>query len=329
MTITAQIETLIDKVDTFEVVRDQIAAILLVESVHQQALAAAGYQAVTVPDGGNIGNGTCTAVVAVGAPVIGTWALICSAAADDGGVFVLMNPSGGVAVSGLTITPGEATIFADQAGLTFTLTAGTVDFEIGDSFSLPIAHFDPRLWRLKVYLERANPWADFINAPDPLDVSPIINVAFDTTSYDQSRSNSVQRQRAIAIYHIDCYGYGVSSTEDPDEEGHLPGDEDAALEAHRAVRLVRNILMAGAHTYLGLQGLVAFRWPQSVTIFQPTADERRVQNVVGARIALEVHFNEFSPQVEGEPLELISTSVLRAETGQLLLRADYPKETSP
>ncbi len=330
MTLAASIQTLITKVDNFELVRDQIAAILLVESVHQQELAAAGYQPITAVPGVNLGDGTCTVVAATGTPAVGNWSLVCNTAIVDGGVFTLLDPDAAIVSDTLTMDPeaGGGTVLS-AGGLEFTLTDGDTDFGVGDSFTLAVAHYDPRLWRLKIFLERANPWADFIDSPDPLDVSPIINVSFDNTTYDQARSNSVERQRSIAVFHVDCYGYGVSAPEADPDDGHVPGDEDAALEAHRAVRLARNILMAGAYTYLGLRGIVGFRWPQSITIFQPSADDRRVQNVVGARIALEVQFNEFSPQVDGEQLELISTLVKRAETGQLLLRSDYPKETSP
>jgi hypothetical protein len=62
------------------------------------------------------------------------------------------------------------------------------------------------------------------------------------------------------------------------------------------VRLARNIIMAGAYTYLGLRGLVWKRFPQSISMFQPQIENRAVQRVVGARLALQVHFNEFSPQ---------------------------------
>jgi hypothetical protein len=47
---------------------------------------------------------------------------------------------------------------------------------------------------------------------------------------------------------------------------------------------------------------------------------------VGARVALEVQFNEFSPQVQGETLELVSVQVKRTDTGELLVRADYEIE---
>ena len=123
------------------------------------------------------------------------------------------------------------------------------------------------------------------------------------------------------IFNIDCYGFGISA-DDP-RGGHIPGDQLAALEAQRALRLVRNILMHDSYTHLGMIGLVASRWPQSVNVFQPQYDGRELQNVVGSRIALSVRFNEFSPQTDFDNLEYVSAVVNRASDGQLLVGADY------
>ena len=182
---------------------------------------------------------------------------------------------------------------------------------------------DPNLWKLRVFLERSNPWSEWIDVPDQgaADAAPIINVRLETVSYDESASNAVERQRAQATYHVDCFGYGVS--EDDGEGGHHPGDMRAALEAQRAYRLVRNILMAGHYTYLGMRGTVGRRWPQSVQALQVPLDGRTIHHVSAVRLAFRVDFNEFSPQVQGQPLELISTKVKRTGTGEILLVADY------
>ncbi len=198
---------------------------------------------------------------------------------------------------------------------------------------------DPNLWKLRVYLERSNPWEGFEsddreNVPE--DRSPIINVSFDNTSFDQSSSNVVERQRGTGTYHIDCYGVGLSG--DKIGGGHVPGDEMATAEAHRAFRLVRRILMAGAYTYLGFpqqrylpegqSQIVWRRWPRDVQVFQPQAGERPVAHVVGARFALLVDFNEFSPQVEGQLLEQLSLVCTDPITGQVVLAAtfEYPTD---
>lgn len=178
---------------------------------------------------------------------------------------------------------------------------------------------DPNDWKLRVYAERSNPWEALLN--EQTDRSPIVNVWFDNSNFDPRASNSVERQKAEAVFNIDCYGYGMS--QDVVGGGHKAGDQEAAIEVQRAIRLVRNILMAGEYTYLGLRGLVWSRWPQSVTIFQPNIDARQMQQIVGARLAFRVVFNEFSPQVQAETLELVSAKVSRSEDGAIVINADY------
>lgn len=178
-----------------------------------------------------------------------------------------------------------------------------------------------------VFIERSNPWGQFIEAEAAM--PPVINVWFDSASFDESSSNVVERQKCEAVFNIDCYGAGVSQDDGTPGGGHHAGDLQAALECQRAVRLARNILMAGAYTYLGLRGLVWKRFPQTISMFQPQMDNRGVQRIVGARLALQVHFNELSPQVQGEPLETLMVEIFREGTGQLYLRAQYPSPPTP
>ncbi|MCK4518195.1 hypothetical protein KAT92_05425 [Candidatus Babeliales bacterium] len=178
---------------------------------------------------------------------------------------------------------------------------------------------DPDDWKLRIFTERSNPWEQYLN--DQSDPSPLVNIWIDNSNYDPKASNAIERQKTSAVYNIDCYGYGMS--EDIPAGGHRPGDKEAALEVQKAVRLVRNILMAGENTYLQLRGLVWSRWPQSITIFQPQLDGRTVQQIVGARIAFRVEFNEFSPQVPSVELELLTVDVKRLEDGEIILEADY------
>lgn len=184
---------------------------------------------------------------------------------------------------------------------------------------------DPDNWKLRVYTERSNPWEQFLN--DQTDKSPLINVWYDSSNFDLAGSNITERQKTEGTFNIDCYGYGLSR--DDGGAGHVPGDQEAALEAQRALRLVRNILMAAEYTYLGQRGLVWQRWPQSVTVFQPQIDARQVQQIVGARIVFRVIFNEFSEQIPTETLELVSVDVLRAEDGEIVLEADYSYPLTP
>lgn len=178
---------------------------------------------------------------------------------------------------------------------------------------------DPNDWKLRIFSERSNPWEQLLN--EQTDRSPIVNVWFDNSNFDPAASNICERQKTEGVFNIDCYGYGVSS--DEAGGGHNPGDKEAAFEVHKALRLARNILMAAEYTYLGLRGVVWQRWPQSITVFQPQLDGRQMQQLVGARLAFRVVFNEFSPQVQAETLELVSVDVKRTEDGEIVAEADY------
>lgn len=179
---------------------------------------------------------------------------------------------------------------------------------------------DAALWDLKIYTERSNPWEQFLN--DPTKITPIVNVWFENESFDKAKSNVIERQTGTGVFNIDCYGFAVS--EDDAGGGFLPGDREAAFTAQRAVRLVRNILMAAENTYLQLpRGTAWDRIPQAITIFQPALGGNQAQQVVGARLAFNVSYNEFSPQTAGEILELVSIDVKRAEDGEILAEADY------
>jgi hypothetical protein len=171
----------------------------------------------------------------------------------------------------------------------------------------------------RVFKERSNPWGQLLETP--ADERPIINVWFETASFDGSASNVTERQKCEGTFNVDCYAFGTSEHGDT---GHAPGDEVAALACQRTLRLVRQILMSSHYTYLGLRGLVWKRWPQSLTMFRPTTDDRNAQNIVAGRLAVVVTFNEHAPQFAGETLESLMLEVRRAETGELYFDAQHP-----
>jgi hypothetical protein len=178
---------------------------------------------------------------------------------------------------------------------------------------------DETLWDLRVFSERNNPWEEFQDAEGP--EAPIVNVWYDSSDFDDAGSSSVNNQKTNAMYNVDIYACGVSAET---ADGHSSGDESAALTLHNATCLVRNILMAGAYTYLGLRGTVWGRKVTAVNIFQPSADNATVQNIIGARISFRVTFTEESPQVDGVLLEAIVIQVDRAENGEILVQMEYP-----
>lgn len=187
---------------------------------------------------------------------------------------------------------------------------------------------DPLDWKLRVFIERTNPWEVFLNLPDTAENTerafPIVNVSRDNESFPQGRGNTVERQIASGVFFLDVYGYAVAHGEGA---GHVPGDYAAAVECQRAMRLVRNILMAGAYTYLGMRGVVARRWPQSIQQLELPIEMRTAQQIAAMRLSLEVDFNEFAPQVEGPPLEVVSVTVKRAGSGEAYFVAQYGEES--
>lgn len=178
---------------------------------------------------------------------------------------------------------------------------------------------DPALWDLKVYEERANAWESYLQS-DTVPV-PVVNVWHDDANYDMGRGNVIERQGAEGTFNIDVYGFGKS--QDVAGGGHLAGDKEAALATSRAVRLVRNILMAAEYTYLDLRGVVGQRWTSSTKFYQPQIDDNAAQQVHAARITFTVRYNELSPQVEAVDLETILLTVKRAEDGSTVLEAQY------
>ena len=200
--------------------------------------------------------------------------------------------------------------------------AALLVFEIKNQMALAIAaKKDPEEWKLRVFTERSNPWEQFENPTPKTDLSSLVNIWYDNGNFPESKGNVVGRQAHEATYNLDCYAFGISA-DDPGG-GHKPGDKEAALRVQKAVCLVRNMLMAAVNTYLQLRGTVWQRWIQSITIFQPELEGVQAQQVHGARIAFRVTFNEFSPQVTPEELELVSVDVRRKEDGEIVLKADY------
>jgi hypothetical protein len=182
----------------------------------------------------------------------------------------------------------------------------------------------------RVFVQRSNPWGEFLDTPEEEPVAPsgpptpIINVWFDNANFDGAASNIVQRQKVDGVFNVDCYACAVSADDGENAGGHLAADRLAAFRAQATARIARQILMSGQYLYLGMRGVVWKRWTQSLTMFQPQIDNRQAQRVAAGRLSLLVQFNEFSPQNTGQNLELLSVEVKRAETGQVYLLADYP-----
>lgn len=190
-----------------------------------------------------------------------------------------------------------------------------------------VAGEDPKLWKLRVFTDRSNPWEEWLNLEvddTSADLAPIVNITLNSIDYSGKVGDTVERQTASGSFWLDCYGVGFSSA---NGSGHIAGDALAAREASRCARLVRNILMSSIYTYLDLpRGTVGKRWITTSQMFQPDIDSQSRIKVVGSRISFSADFNEFSPQYVGSPLESIAIDVLRLETGEVYLTAEYGGE---
>lgn len=178
---------------------------------------------------------------------------------------------------------------------------------------------DESLWKLRVYSEKNEPWSAFSDTKR----SPLVNVWVENSNFDKAGSDPIHHQKSVSTFHVDCYGYGI--TQDT-LTGHAAADRMAVLEAERAVRLCRNILMSSYYTYLGFpQGafltgdqkqVVWSRWSSSVTSFQPAQTDHPVERVAAIRLDLEVTYSEYSPQYQGEPLEILALSLTKDSGGE-------------
>jgi len=182
---------------------------------------------------------------------------------------------------------------------------------------------DPALWDLRIYTERANNWEQWLNSTS--DQAPIVNIWYETSNFDAPASNISERQKADAVFNIDCYGFGISA--DVAGGGHSPGDKAAASNAQRANRLVRNILMSAEYAFLGLRKTVWSRWIPSITMFQPEIGGNPIQQIMGSRLVLSVAFNEYSPQYEPETLEEVHIDIKRKEDGQVIAEVEFDYTT--
>jgi len=142
---------------------------------------------------------------------------------------------------------------------------------------------NPSLWKLRVYLERSDPWEMFKRTVT--DFSPVVNVWYDNSNTDLGASNLRSRQQMTSQINIDIVGYAEAQENDT---GHLPADRESALTAQRGARLVRGIIMHGKYNYLDLDGIVGRRYVLTRTSFQPSNSDGPIQRAVGVRLTLAV-----------------------------------------
>ena len=181
---------------------------------------------------------------------------------------------------------------------------------------------DPNLWKFNVYTERSRPWEIWQRTRSSfgVDKAPIVNVWYDSSSFLQNRSNTAPYQLSDSTFNIGIIAEGRCKVR---PAGQDTGDEEAAREVQRIVRLVRNIIMSGEYRYLSLRGLVQQRWLTSMTMMNVEAIDGTQQTIAAAQLSLSVHFNELTAEVDGVALEQIGITINRAEDGQVLVAAEY------
>jgi len=183
---------------------------------------------------------------------------------------------------------------------------------------------DPTDWEMKVYLERHNPIEDFLNTdPESIDLSdfvPRVNVSIDKADLELAKSDYIEEQGFVGKYLIDVYGFGMAQNQ---VVGHQPGDEKSAFEAQRAIRLVRNILMASTNIQLQLPTIVCDRMSTQLKFMPMKIEVSTVHQITAGRLTLEVNYREQSPQYQSVPLAQVDVLVCRAEDGSLLQQLTY------
>ena len=106
--------------------------------------AVVGRVKVSVPttgtaDGGNTGNGTCTAVAGGKNTKKGTYTVECTRAVTNGGEFEIIDPDGKfIGKVLITAGAGGTGVFKSDE-LSCTLTDGSTDFAIGDKFTVAVS----------------------------------------------------------------------------------------------------------------------------------------------------------------------------------------------
>ncbi len=182
---------------------------------------------------------------------------------------------------------------------------------------------DPALWDMLVFTEHSAPWEVYLNTPPPTPAAPIVNIWYESGTFDRSKSDPVRKQAHLAAFQIDVLGFASSTVDRTDATSHLPADQSAAFTAQRGIRLVRNILMSAENVYLQLRGTVAGRWPTSIQSFQPELNDDAALRGIGMRLSLLVDCNEFSPQVVGTTLDEVFVDIHRTGDGLIVAEADF------
>jgi hypothetical protein len=191
------------------------------------------------------------------------------------------------------------------------------------SLALQAGKTDPNDFYFDTYIERSRPWqilSDECGAESGEMKHGLVNVVFDSDSFDNMGSANIKFQRAKGVFFIDCYAHINKSN-------NLAGDEATSKESDRIARFVRNILMFGDYMYLDLRGVVTRRYIQKREKLQPDIRQEASENVIVTRVILGVDYEEYTEQAIPEDLENVFGECELSDTGQVLFDVDYDYTT--
>jgi hypothetical protein len=176
---------------------------------------------------------------------------------------------------------------------------------------------NPDDWFFNVFIERARPWEVLTdNDGSEIGEMPLVNVMFDSDSFDNRGSANLNQQRSKGVFLIDCYAHKTATSANA-------GDELTSKESDRIARLVRNILMFAGYTYLELRGVVERRYVNKRDKLQPDIRQEGFENIVVTRISFEVDYVESTTEATPEVLENVFGECTLSDTGQVLFEVDF------
>jgi len=185
---------------------------------------------------------------------------------------------------------------------------------------------DPDEWFFDVSIESTKPLESLTDS-DGNESGEIqkglVNVFFESDSFENPGSNVVQSQKVKGNFIFDCYAHKNSTVDQNDNDSIIDnGDELSSREADRIARFVRNIIMSAQYTYLQLgrenANIVQKRYIQRREKFAPEQQNPSFNNVVGCRLSLNVEYVEFSPQTVLDTLDTLITQCTRSSDGKIL-----------
>jgi hypothetical protein len=162
---------------------------------------------------------------------------------------------------------------------------------------------DAQDYNINIYLERERPW-QLTEDGEGNSPFPLVNVRLLGYRREGEPGDTVNRKKYIGEFAIDCYAKGQ-----PDNPDYFD-DTDAALRACKLGRIIRNILMSGYYTYMGMRDIVRRREITEAAIGSPTNISGNIDDsaisVTIFRILMSVYFFEDSPQSQGVEFQGIS-----------------------